>query len=81
MLSAAYLFAIQLYADFSGLTDIAIGMARLFGLHSPENFDLALLRREHAGVLRRWHMTLTTWLRDYVFTRCAWRCATGGRPA
>ncbi|HSP97392.1 MAG TPA: MBOAT family O-acyltransferase [Candidatus Dormibacteraeota bacterium] len=65
---AAYLFAIQLYADFSGLTDIAIGMARLFGIQSPPNFDSPFYAENMQEFWRRWHMTLTTWLRDYLFT-------------
>ena len=65
---AAYGFAIQLYADFSGLTDIAIGSARLFGLHSPPNFDAPFYAENIQDFWRRWHMTLTSWLGDYVFT-------------
>src|SRR5262249_54419143 len=65
---AAYLFAIQLYADFSGLTDIAIGSARLLGLRSPANFDAPFLAENIQDFWRRWHMTLTSWLREYVFT-------------
>jgi len=65
---ATYLFAIQLYADFAGLTDVAIGSARLFGIQSPPNFDSPFYAENIQEFWRRWHMTLTTWLRDYLFT-------------
>jgi alginate O-acetyltransferase complex protein AlgI len=65
---ASYLFALQLYADFSGVTDIAIGTARLFGIESPPNFDAPFYAENIADFWRRWHMTLTSWLGDYVFT-------------
>ncbi len=64
----SYLFAIQLYADFSGITDIAIGTARLFGIQSPRNFDSPFYAENIQDFWRRWHITLTTWLGDYVFT-------------
>lgn len=65
---ASYAFAIQLYADFSGLTDIARGTARVLGIASPENFDAPFYAENIAEFWRRWHMTLTNWLGDYVFT-------------
>jgi alginate O-acetyltransferase complex protein AlgI len=64
----SYLFAVQLYADFSGLTDIAIGTARLFGISSPRNFDSPFYAENIQEFWRRWHMTLTGWLSDYLFT-------------
>jgi hypothetical protein len=64
----AYLFSIQLYADFSGFTDIAIGAGRLFGVRSPKNFDSPYYAANVQEFWRRWHMSLTTWLGDYVFT-------------
>lgn len=67
-LLGAYLFALQLYADFSGVTDIAIGTARLFGITSPQNFDSPFYADTIQDFWRRWHITLSTWLRDYVFT-------------
>ena len=63
-----YCFSIQLYADFSGMTDIAIGSGMLFGLRSPENFDKPFLAQSIKEFWRRWHMTLTSWITDYVFT-------------
>ena len=62
------LFPLQLYADFSGLTDIAIGSGLLFGIRGPENFDRPFSATSISGYWRRWHMSLTTWLTDYVFT-------------
>jgi alginate O-acetyltransferase complex protein AlgI len=62
-----YLFPLQLYADFSGLTDIAIGTGRLFGINGPENFDRPFTASSISAYWRRWHMSLTTWLGDYVF--------------
>ena len=66
-LLAFYLFPFQLYADFSALTDIAIGLALLFGIESPENFNVPFLATSISQYWRRWHMTLTNWLGDYVF--------------
>lgn len=65
---ASYLFTFQLYADFSGLTDIARGSARLLGLSSPENFNAPFYAENIQDFWRRWHMTLTSWLVDYLFT-------------
>lgn len=63
----SYLFAIQLYADFSGITDIAIGAGRVLGFHSPPNFDSPFYAENIQDFWRRWHMSLTSWLTDYVF--------------
>ncbi|HET6413606.1 MAG TPA: MBOAT family O-acyltransferase [Anaeromyxobacter sp.] len=68
LLLGAYLFALQLYADFSGLTDIAIGLGQLFGFKGPENFELPFFSRNLQEYWRRWHMSLTSWLGDYLFT-------------
>jgi alginate O-acetyltransferase complex protein AlgI len=62
-----YLFPLQLYADFSGLTDIAIGAGRLFGINGPENFNRPFAASSISEFWRRWHMSLTNWLADYVF--------------
>jgi len=67
ILLAAYGFMIQLYADFSGLTDIARGSTRLLGFESPKNFDLPFYAPNIQQYWRRWHMSLTQWLGDYVF--------------
>lgn len=66
-LLALYAFTLQIYADFSGYSDVAIGTSRLFGLRVPENFNRPYLALDVADFWRRWHMTLSTWLRDYVY--------------
>lgn len=60
-------FMLQLYLDFSAYTDIAIGLARLMGVRLAENFKHPLTARNPADFWNRWHITLTTWFRDYVF--------------
>jgi alginate O-acetyltransferase complex protein AlgI len=66
-LLALYAFTLQIYADFAGYSDIAIGVARLLGFEIPENFDRPYQARDVGEFWRRWHMTLSTWLRDYLF--------------
>jgi hypothetical protein len=66
-LISIYVYPVQLYADFSGLTDIAIGIGLFFGIEAPENFDAPFSAANISEFWRRWHMTLTNWLRDYVF--------------
>lgn len=63
----AILFTIQIYCDFSGYSDIAIGCARLFGFDLMKNFDYPHLARSIPEFWRRWHISLTTWFRDYVY--------------
>jgi alginate O-acetyltransferase complex protein AlgI len=65
---AFYGFPLQMYADFSGLADIAIGAALLFGITTPENFEAPYSAASPSEFWRRWHITLTMWLTDYVFT-------------
>jgi alginate O-acetyltransferase complex protein AlgI len=67
ILFAAYGFAVQIYADFSGYTDIAIGLAMLLGFRFPQNFDAPYTARNLQDFWRRWHMTLSRWLRDYLY--------------
>jgi D-alanyl-lipoteichoic acid acyltransferase DltB (MBOAT superfamily) len=67
LLLGAYCFAWQLYADFSGLTDIAIGIGQMFGITGPENFEFPFYARNLQDYWRRWHMSLTSWLGDYLF--------------
>ena len=67
ILLSLYAFTLQLYADFSGYTDIAIGVALMLGFVLPENFERPYQARNLGEFWRRWHMTLSTWLRDYVF--------------
>jgi D-alanyl-lipoteichoic acid acyltransferase DltB (MBOAT superfamily) len=64
---ALYGFTLQIFCDFSGYTDIARGSAKLFGIELPENFDRPYQSRSPAEFWRRWHMTLSTWLRDYLY--------------
>jgi alginate O-acetyltransferase complex protein AlgI len=66
-LFAVYGYAIQIYADFSGYTDIAIGCALLLGFRFPQNFDAPYISRSIQDFWRRWHMTLSRWLRDYLY--------------
>jgi alginate O-acetyltransferase complex protein AlgI len=63
-----YGYPLQMYADFSGLTDIAIGAAVLLGVNSPENFNAPFTAASPSEYWRRWHITLTQWMVDYVFT-------------
>lgn len=67
VLIGIYGYAIQIYADFSGYTDIAIGCALLLGFRFPQNFDAPYIARSVQDFWRRWHMTLSRWLRDYVY--------------
>lgn len=64
---AVLAYAGQIYGDFSGYSDIAIGSARLLGFELPENFQHPYLARSPAEFWRRWHMSLSTWLRDYLY--------------
>ena len=65
--TAAVLFSIQIYCDFSGYSDIAIGCAKLFGIKLMRNFNVPYFSRDIAEFWRRWHISLTTWFRDYVY--------------
>lgn len=67
ILFAVYAYAFQIYADFSGYTDIAIGCALLLGLRFPQNFDAPYTATSMQSFWRRWHMTLSFWLRDYLY--------------
>ena len=67
VLVAIYGYAVQIYADFSGYTDIAIGIALLLGFTFPENFNAPYAAISIQDFWRRWHMTLSHWLRDYVY--------------
>ena len=61
------LFTLQIYADFSGYSDIAIGTARLFGFRLQVNFAYPLFSRNMAELWRRWHISLMTWFKDYIY--------------
>ena len=64
---SAFLFLFQIYFDFSGYTDMAIGIGRIFGFRYPENFDLPYVSTSITEFWRRWHMTLGSFFRDYVY--------------
>ena len=63
----AVFFAFQIYGDFSGYSDIAIGISRLFGFNLKQNFAFPYFSRDIAEFWRRWHISLSTWFRDYVY--------------
>ncbi|MSQ03555.1 MAG: MBOAT family protein [Myxococcales bacterium] len=67
VLVALYAYTLQIYADFSGYTDFAIGSSRLLGFHIPENFERPYQATSVADYWRRWHKTLSNWVRDYVY--------------
>jgi alginate O-acetyltransferase complex protein AlgI len=67
VLLAFYGFAAQIYCDFSGYTDMAIGLALLLGYQLPQNFNAPYLSLSLRDFWRRWHMTLSRWLRDYLY--------------
>ena len=67
LVTAAILFAFQIYCDFSGYSDIAIGTSKLFGIRLMRNFNNPYFSRDIAEFWRRWHISLTTWFRDYVY--------------
>jgi alginate O-acetyltransferase complex protein AlgI len=60
-------YALQIYFDFSGYSDMAIGLGRLFGFRIPENFDLPYCAASLTDFWRRWHMSLSRWFRDYLY--------------
>ena len=64
---AAILFAFQIYGDFSGYSDIAIGCAKLFGISLKKNFHYPYFSRDIAEFWRHWHISLNTWFRDYLY--------------
>jgi len=67
LLIAAYLFALQIYCDFSGYTDIALGSAKVIGFDLMENFDRPYVARSITEFWNRWHISLYTWFRDYIY--------------
>lgn len=67
LLLGGFFFTFQIYGDFSGYSDIAIGTARLFGINLMRNFNFPYFSRDIAEFWRRWHISLTTWFRDYIY--------------
>jgi alginate O-acetyltransferase complex protein AlgI len=73
-------YAFQIYFDFSGYSDMAIGLGRLFGIELPQNFDSPYKATSPRDFWRRWHMTLSFWLRDYLYIPLGGnRCSPGRR--
>ncbi|MCX7825951.1 MAG: MBOAT family protein [Verrucomicrobiae bacterium] len=81
LLQAFYFFAIQVYGDFSGYTDIARGTSRLLGIELPENFNQPYLSRSITEFWRRWHISLSQWIQDYLFMPLQMRWREGGSLA
>lgn len=67
VLVGMHAYAFQIYCDFSGYSDVAIGLALMLGFHLPENFRRPYLSRDIAEFWRRWHISLSSWLRDYLY--------------
>jgi D-alanyl-lipoteichoic acid acyltransferase DltB (MBOAT superfamily) len=67
LLFGVYFYTVQIYCDFSGYSDIAIGLARILGFKSMDNFNFPYFSRSLAQFWNRWHISLSTWLRDYLF--------------
>jgi alginate O-acetyltransferase complex protein AlgI len=68
LLYGTFFYAIQIYADFSGYSDMAIGISKLLGFRVTKNFDYPFFAQNIAEYWRKWHMSLTSWLTEYVFT-------------
>jgi D-alanyl-lipoteichoic acid acyltransferase DltB (MBOAT superfamily) len=81
LLIATYSFAFQIYFDFSGYSDIARGLALLLGFELPFNFKEPYLSRDPSEFWRRWHITLSSWLRDYLYIPLGGNRRTSGRTA
>jgi alginate O-acetyltransferase complex protein AlgI len=72
------LFGLQVYFDFSGYSDMAIGLGRMFGFHFPENFNAPYTSRSLQEFWRRWHISLSSWFRDYVYVPLSARSRSAG---
>ena len=71
LITGTAVFAFQIYADFSGYTDIAIGVAKLFGFNFKRNFNYPYFATNISDFWKKWHISLSSWLNDYVFTPLA----------
>jgi len=71
LLYGVFLFTIRIYADFSSYSDMAIGLSKVLGIDVSQNFNYPFFARNIAEFWRRWHITLTSWMTDYVFTPLA----------
>ena len=81
LILAIFLFAFQLYCDFSAYSDIAIGSAKLVGITLMENFNLPFISKNITEFWRRWHISLSTWLRDYLYTPIMFKRKKWGKKA
>ncbi|MCX6558192.1 MAG: MBOAT family protein, partial [Candidatus Aminicenantes bacterium] len=72
LLFAAYFYAFQIYCDFSGYSDMAIGVSRILGFESQKNFDFPYFSKSISEFWNRWHISLSSWLRDYLFLPLAY---------
>lgn len=79
LLMGAFFFAMQIYCDFSGYSDIAIGASRLFGFQLSRNFAYPYFSRDIGEFWRRWHISLSSWFRDYVYIPMGGSFVTKGR--
>lgn len=75
----AVAYTLQIYYDFSGYSDMAIGLGRIFGFHFPENFNYPYISKSVTDFWRRWHISLSTWFRDYVYIPLGGNRCSGGR--
>jgi D-alanyl-lipoteichoic acid acyltransferase DltB (MBOAT superfamily) len=73
------MFSFQIYFDFSGYSDIAIGSGKILGFNLPQNFNVPLISQSITEFWRRWHISLSTWLRDYLFTPIAFVTRAWGK--
>ncbi|WP_236263909.1 MBOAT family protein [Dysgonomonas sp. Marseille-P4677] len=67
LILGAFLFSIQIYCDFSGYSDIALGVSKLFGINLLKNFNYPYFSRDIAEFWRRWHISLSSWFKDYLY--------------
>ncbi|MGN6533004.1 MAG: MBOAT family O-acyltransferase, partial [Ginsengibacter sp.] len=81
LLIASLLYTFQVYADFSGYTDIALGTARMFGYNLMENFRQPLLAKNVSDFWRRWHISLSSWVNDYIFNPTVLKYRDWGKGA
>ena len=79
LLLGAFLYLIQLYADFSGYSDMAIGIARLIGFNLTKNFNFPFFAQNIAEFWQKWHISLTTWMTEYVYTPLSFIFRTFGK--
>lgn len=79
LLIAVYAYTFKIYFDFSGYSDIAIGTARILGYEIPENFNWPYLARNIADFWRRWHISLSSWIRDYLYIPLGGNRVSNGR--